>query len=216
MLGAAAAVADVELLDDLVDRVGGHAPVGRELAAGDRDHAARSSVRTVWRRDRSAVRSLVAAFTSGRSPAHVPRMSASVIVGRHRRVDRAQQVRDVVGRALRVVERAVVVGVGGADVGDESPHGTTNTERRSFGTGMTTAMSLRTFAHGTVMWMPFAGRIESRVRRLRRARARRRPTRRSAFTTTARPHLDLVRRRRRPCAPVTVPSASFVEPTSVA
>ena len=39
------------------------------------------------------------------------------------------------------------------------PHGTTNTERRSFGTGITTAISLRTNDHGTVMWMPLAGRI---------------------------------------------------------
>ena len=35
---------------------------------------------TEWRRERSAVRSLLAARTSGRRPAHVPRMSASVIV----------------------------------------------------------------------------------------------------------------------------------------
>ena len=41
-----------------------------------------------------------------------------------------------------------------------SPHGTTKIERRSFGTGTIAAMSLRTFSHGTVMWMPFAGRIE--------------------------------------------------------
>src|SRR3546814_16977606 len=39
-------------------------------------------------------------------------------------------------------------------------HGKTNTLRLSFGTGTTTAMSLRTFTHGTVMWMPLAGRIE--------------------------------------------------------
>ena len=38
-------------------------------------------------------------------------------VGRDGGVERAEQVVDVVGRALRVVERAVVVGVGGADVG---------------------------------------------------------------------------------------------------
>ena len=42
--------------DDRVDRVGGHAPVGGELAAGDGDDPARRDVRTVCRRDRSAVR----------------------------------------------------------------------------------------------------------------------------------------------------------------
>ena len=46
------------------------------------------------------------------------------------------------GVHLRIVERAVVVGVGGADVGERElavaspPHGTTNTERRSLGTGI--------------------------------------------------------------------------------
>ena len=33
----------------------------------------------------------------------------------------------------------------------------------SLGTGMTTAMSLRTMSHGSVMWTPFAGRIESGI-----------------------------------------------------
>ena len=38
-----------------------------------------ADVVTEWRRERSAVRSLPARFTSGRRPAHVPRMSDSVI-----------------------------------------------------------------------------------------------------------------------------------------
>ena len=43
----------------------------------------------------------------------------------------------------------------------KSPHGTTKTDRRSFGTGTMAAMSLRTFSHGTVMWTPFAGRSDA-------------------------------------------------------
>src|SRR6266581_1633346 len=42
-----------------------------------------------------------------------------------------------------------------------SPHGTTKIERRSLGTGTTAAMSLRIFDHGTVTWMPLAGRMEA-------------------------------------------------------
>ncbi len=128
-----------------------------------------SDVGTRWRRDRSAVRLLPASLTSGRSPAQVPMTSLSVERLADRVVDGAEQVGDVVGRALRVVDGAVVVGVGGADVGDRAGrhravvarHGTTKTERRSLGTGTTAAMSLRTLCHGTVMWMPLAGRMVS-------------------------------------------------------
>jgi hypothetical protein len=38
-------------------------------------------------------------------------------------------------------------------------HGTTKIDRRSSRTGTTAAMSLRTLCHGTVMWMPLAGRM---------------------------------------------------------
>ncbi len=67
------------------------------------------------------MRSLVASFTSGRRPAHVPRMSARGDAGRDRCVHRTQHVVDVIARALWIVERALVVGVGGADVGEVAP-----------------------------------------------------------------------------------------------
>ena len=73
---------------------------------------------TVCRRDRSAVRALRASLTRGRSPAHAPVTSSAVSAGGGPGVDGPQQVLDVLGCALRVVERAVVIGVGGADVGE--------------------------------------------------------------------------------------------------
>ena len=151
--------------DHLVDGVGRHLPVGRELAAGDRDHPGGRARHPVAAGQVGGAAG-GAAFTSGRSPAQVPTTSASVSGSSHRGVDGPEQVGDVVGGALRVVERAVVVGVGGADVGELAAvvgrdHGTTNTERLSLGTGTTTAMSLRTFCHGTVMCMPLAGRMVS-------------------------------------------------------
>ena len=80
-VGASCATGDARspsTRSDRVDGVGGHAPIGRELAAGDGDHAARgyrapSAGGTGrrcgrWRAERS----------SGRSPAQVPTTSDSV------------------------------------------------------------------------------------------------------------------------------------------
>ena len=106
-----------EDLDDLVDRVGGHAPVRRELAAGDGDDAARRGVHRV------AAREVGGALALGRGderPQPGPRpedVGLGDLRGR-RAVDRAQQVRHVVGGDLRIVDRPVVVGVGRADVGE--------------------------------------------------------------------------------------------------
>ncbi len=70
------------------------------------------------RRERSAVRALLASLTRGRSPAQVPVTSSGVKVDGRPGVDRPQHVLDVLGGALRIVERPVVVGVGGPEVGE--------------------------------------------------------------------------------------------------
>ena len=76
---------------------------------------------TRWRRERSAVRR-AARITDQRSQA---RPCAGDVVGgdvrRHRAVDGTEQVLDVLTCALRIIDRAVVVGVGGADVGEVAP-----------------------------------------------------------------------------------------------
>lgn len=54
------------------------------------------------------------------------------------------------GGAGRVIERAVVVGVGGSDVG-EVAEGNQKIDRLSFGTGMTAAIVFQTNECGTVM-----------------------------------------------------------------
>ena len=77
-----------------------------------------ADVCTECRRERSAVRSLLAARDE-RAQAG-PRAEDVGLGDRRgdRAVDRAQEVRDVVGRDLRIVDRSVVVGVGRADVGE--------------------------------------------------------------------------------------------------
>ena len=81
----------------------------------------------------------------------------------------------------------------------KSPHGTTKIERLSFGTGTIAAMSLRTWPHGTVMWIPFAGRIESGCVPSSRARTSSAHTP-AALTTT------------RACTSISSPSATTVAP----
>ena len=77
---------------------------------------------------------------------------------------------------------------------------------------MTTAMSLRTFSHGTVMWMPLAGRIESASWPSSSVRSSSAHTP-AAFTTTLaatsmrRPSASTV-------APVTSPLASLTKATT--
>ena len=73
---------------------------------------------TLWRRDRSAVRPLPLLLTSGRRPAHVPTTSLSVMPVNFMAF---KQVVDVLTGDRRVVDGAVVVGVGGADVGELAP-----------------------------------------------------------------------------------------------
>ena len=89
-----------------------------------------------------------------------------------------------------------------------SPHGTTKIERLSFGTGTIAAMSLRTFSHGTVMWIPLAGRIECGCVPSSSARTSSENTP-AAFTTV---FARTVMSRPSACttAPVTRPLASFV------
>ena len=62
------------------------------------------------------MRSSVAERNSGRNPAQVPMTSDSVSGVIERAVHRAEEVRGVVGGALRIVDIAVVIGVGSADV----------------------------------------------------------------------------------------------------
>ena len=58
-----------------VDRVGGHPPVGGELPAGDRDHAARRDPHGVAAREVGGA--LPLERSNGRSPAQVPITSDS-------------------------------------------------------------------------------------------------------------------------------------------
>ena len=116
----AAAGAYAERAGDDVDGVGRHAAVGRQLAAGDGDDTA------LRRGHRVAPREVGGAFAARALDERAQAGPRAEDVGlgdrgRDRTVDRAQQVGDVVGRALRVVERTVVVGVGGADVGEVAP-----------------------------------------------------------------------------------------------
>ena len=117
--GGAALGAGAEELDHLVDGVGGHAPVGGQLAAGDGDDP-------VARRGHEVAAGQVGAAPitcawagvghertkAGPEPDDVGRVEP---LGGHRR-DRLQQVVDVGPGAPRLVEGALVVGVGGADV----------------------------------------------------------------------------------------------------
>ena len=175
-----------------------------------------ADVVTEWRRERSAVRSLPARLTSG--PQSGPRAENVGLRDRRRdrTVDRAQQVRDVFGGALRVVERAVVVGVGGADVGEVAPrhdeHRAPVLRHRDHRGDVVAHLRPR---HGDVHALGGADRVG--VACLRRARARCRTTRRSRSRPFVRapgsravdddPHA-LARGRRRPCRSRR-PSASF-------
>ena len=101
---------------DLVHRVGRHLPVGRELAARDRDHA------RPRHRDHVTPGQIGGPLGCRRLdqwPQAGPR--AGDVGGCQLRgggpVDGRQQIGDVLGGALGIVERAVVVGVGGAHVG---------------------------------------------------------------------------------------------------
>ena len=115
MLGAALAVPPVEQLVDLIDGVLGHGPVGRELAAGDRDDTRAGDA------DAVTAREVGGAFLGGGAEQRAqsgPRCG-DVRFGEwrdQRAIDGAQEICHVVGRALRIVDVAVVIGVGGADV----------------------------------------------------------------------------------------------------
>src|SRR3974390_957075 len=76
---------------------------------------------TEWRRERSAVRSLLAAATSGRSPAQVPRMSdSSIVVVTAALIARKRyetSAAGICGSAGGATERGGVGAVGGGDLG---------------------------------------------------------------------------------------------------
>ncbi len=77
-----------------------------------------SDVRTEWRLERSAVRSLLAAaYERPQTGPGAQDVGFGDLRGRNP-VDRTQEVRDVFGRDLGVVDGPVVVGVGRADVGE--------------------------------------------------------------------------------------------------
>ena len=103
-----------------VDRVGGHAPVRRELPAGDGDHAARRGADRMPARQVGGARGATLAQERPQpGPGADDVGLGELVVGDA--VDRPEQVVDVGGGARRVVERSVVVGVGGADVGGVAP-----------------------------------------------------------------------------------------------
>ena len=107
----------VEVLDHHVDGVLGHLAVGRELAAGDGDDARLGAGDLVPAREvgGATARRRLHERTQARPGAEHVGLGERLP---HRQVDGPEQVGDVVGGALRVVDRAVVVGVGGADVGE--------------------------------------------------------------------------------------------------
>ena len=116
--------------DRLVDGVLGHGPVGGELAADDGDepagrHPDGVAAGEVGRlRGRAGPPSPVRPAgppTSGRRPAQAPSTSWRPTGFGEPGVEGAEQVVDVGGGALRVLERAVVVGVGRADVDPVAP-----------------------------------------------------------------------------------------------
>ena len=96
----------------------------------------------------------------------MPMMSARWRGRRGERVvHRASRYSTSSARALRVLDRPVVVGVGGADVACRTCRPSVGPTARRTGSAcpsapeMITAMSLRTCCHGIVMCMPLAGRI---------------------------------------------------------
>ena len=110
-------VAAEHLLDHLVDGVGGHLAVGGQLPAGD-GHEARL-------RAQHPVHAGQVGGAPGAGGLHQrpqARPGADHVVGGDRALDReverAQQVLDVIRRALWIVDGTVVVGVGRADVGE--------------------------------------------------------------------------------------------------
>ncbi len=119
-LGAALQPAPPEVARHEIDGIRGHVAVRRELAARDGDDAALGVPHGV------APREIGGARAGGRAeqrPEPGPR-AHDVVFGhllRRGTVEGAQEVRHVVGRALRIVDRAVVVGVGRADVREITP-----------------------------------------------------------------------------------------------
>ena len=116
-LGALRRPCAQDLGDDLVDGIGGHVAVGRELAARDRDDAARGAVDVVATGEIGGPArrcGLHERTQAGPGADDVVTGDRVDVVG----VDRGQEVVDVVLGALRIVDAAVVVGVGGADVGE--------------------------------------------------------------------------------------------------
>ncbi len=111
----------------LVDRVGRHAPIGRELAARDRHDSTRGAVHRMTAREVGGLRA-DGVLHEWSQPGPGPEDVRLGDTGRHRRVERTQDVLDVLWCALRIVERAVVIRVGGTDVGEVSPR---NDEERA-------------------------------------------------------------------------------------
>ena len=120
VLGLGSTAAFAEQIGGGVDRVGGHPAVGGEFPARDGDHAAR---RDPHRMAAGEVGGAGVAARAQQRPQ--PRPGADdvgvgeLLVGDA--VERAEQVVDVGRGARGIVERAVVVGVGGADVGGITP-----------------------------------------------------------------------------------------------
>jgi hypothetical protein len=97
-----------------------HPPPGGELAAGDRDHPRGGLIEFCLARD--VHRLLGIARRDQRAHARERSRQIGVVEGRaEEAVHRLQQVVDVLGGGRHVVERAVVVVVGGADEGVAEP-----------------------------------------------------------------------------------------------
>ncbi len=120
VLGPRSPCAVVEEFDHGVDRVGCHAPVGGELAAGDGDDAARRHPHRMATRQIGGLGGPTRAQERAKPRPGSDHIGFGGLLLGHP-VERRQQVVDVGRGARRIVDRPVVVGVGGAQVGRVAP-----------------------------------------------------------------------------------------------
>ena len=112
-MGTAGGLARVAL-DEAVDSHLRHPPPGRQLAPGDRDHPAGGLVQLGLARDVHRLLR-VAGRDQGTHPSEGAHQIARVQSDAEEVVDGLEQVVDVLGRRLHMLEVALVVVVGGAD-----------------------------------------------------------------------------------------------------
>ena len=118
-----AASAAAKHVQHFIHRVFGHLAIRRQLATRDGDHARVAHHHLVAARQvGGAALGSASVLCGDERPQACPRAdhvvaSECATAARDRLVERAQAVVDVFWRALRVVDAALVVGVGGADIG---------------------------------------------------------------------------------------------------